>query len=117
MVVSFLGLPEVDDSKETGGGKAKVQDTVKGKGHGKGEGKGEKSATEEVGGKRPRYVVLSRSLKKLGPLLVSGNVEVAVVPRFQFPSPVKGTPRTEREWFDMAFQAVRADAMGLPLKP
>lgn len=117
MVVSFLGLPEVDESKETVGDKAKSPDKGKGKAHGKEEGKVVAGKAEEVVGKRPKFVVLSRSLKKLGPLLVSGNVEVAVVPRFQFPSPVKGTPRTEREWFDMAFQAVRAETMGSPWKP
>lgn len=121
LVVSFLGLPEVEETKETGGDKGKAREDVKatGKGKGKGKGHGKESgmAAEDVGGRRPKFVVLSRSLKKVGPLMVSGAVEVAVVPRFEFPSPVKGVPRSEREWFDMAFQAVRAETMGMPLRP
>jgi hypothetical protein len=117
LAVSFLGLPEAEESKEGGGDKAKVPENGKGKGQGKQVGKDVDGAAGNEGGKRPKFVVLSRSLKKVGPLMVSGAVEVAVVPRFQFPSPVKGTPRSEREWFDMAFQAVRAETMGLPLKP
>lgn len=113
LVVSFLGLPEVEETKETGGDKGKASEDVKAKGKGKEKG----MVAEDVGGRRPKFVVLSRSLKKVGPLMVSGAVEVAVVPRFEFPSPVKGVPRSEREWFDMAFQAVRAETMGMPLKP
>ena len=69
-----------------------------------------------------------KELKKLPPLLAEARsadklkkpfdqkvLTAAVVQRFQFPTPVKGTPRTSQEWFDQRFQIITAtNASNLP---
>lgn len=76
-LVSFIGLPELD-AKELA----------------------------ELGARGPRLFATARDVKKLAPLLGSGRLQRAIVPRFQFPSPVTGDPGTPQEWFDLQFQVI-----------
>jgi hypothetical protein len=59
--------------------------------------------------KRPRFIAESRSAGKLAALFDRKAIDLAIVSRFTFPAPVKGKPRTEREWFDKYFQIVTQD--------
>ncbi len=64
---------------------------------------------------KPKLIAESRSAQKLKPLFDKGMMEVVVVARFQFPTPIKGKPRTPRDWFDQRFQIVTvANASSLP---
>jgi hypothetical protein len=74
-IVSFVGLPDLDPKE-----------------------------LASLGTNGPRLIAFSRNLKKLGPLLHSRRLEAAAVPRFQFPSPISGEPRTPGEWFDLQCQ-------------
>jgi hypothetical protein len=63
----------------------------------------------------PRLLAESRSADKLKQPFAQKILQTAVVSRFQFPSPVKGTPRTPQEWFDQRFQIVTSTNLsGLP---
>ena len=65
--------------------------------------------------KSPKVIVEARSADKLRKLFDQHILQSAVVSRFQFPSPVQGTPRTQQEWFDQRFQVVTAnEASELP---
>ena len=55
---------------------------------------------------RPKIFVVCRARTILPSLLEQNVVQVAIVPRFQFPAPVGEHLRTEREWFDRYFQLV-----------
>jgi hypothetical protein len=64
---------------------------------------------------KPKLIAESRSAQKLKPLFDNGMMDTAVVARFQFPTPIKGKPRTPRDWFDQRFQIVTAaNANSLP---
>jgi hypothetical protein len=64
---------------------------------------------------RPRLIAEARSPSKLKPLFDKQVLQAAIVARFEFPTPVKGKPRTPREWFDQRFQVVTAaNANSLP---
>lgn len=76
-VVSFLGVPELDAVE-----------------------------AKSLGTQGPKLIAVARSTKKLGTLLMSGRLQAALVPRFQFPAPVVGEPKTPQEWFDLQFQTV-----------
>jgi hypothetical protein len=54
----------------------------------------------------PRLIAVSRSHKKLMPLLQQGTIASVIVPRFAFPAPGPETPRTPAEWFENRFQVV-----------
>ena len=58
----------------------------------------------------PKLLAEARSADKLRKIFQQGFLNVAVVSRFQFPTPVKGAPRDSPQWFDQRFQIVRADA-------
>jgi len=64
---------------------------------------------------KPKLIAESRSAEKLKPLFDSEVLHVGVVARFQFPTPIKGKPRTPQDWFDQRFQIVTAaNANSLP---
>jgi hypothetical protein len=64
---------------------------------------------------KPKLIAESRSAQKIKPLFDTGMIEIAVVARFQFPTPIKGKPQAPRDWFDQRFQIVTAaDANSLP---
>ena len=48
----------------------------------------------------------ARSADKLKSLFDQKILHAAIVSRFQFPTPIKGKPRTPQEWFDQRFQIV-----------
>ena len=65
--------------------------------------------------KAPKFIAEARSPSHLPKLFEKKLIAVAVVYRFQFPSPVQGNPGTPREWFDKRFQVVTAqNANALP---
>jgi hypothetical protein len=65
--------------------------------------------------KVPPFLAESRSAGKLKPLFEKKLIHAAITTRFQFPTPVKGAPRTPQEWFDQRFQIVTPDnARDLP---
>lgn len=66
--------------------------------------------TEEVAQlqKRPKFIAEVRSPDKLKELFKQKVIHCAVVSRFQFPTPIKGTPRTPAQWFEQRFQIVTA---------
>lgn len=66
--------------------------------------------TTPSGSSGPPLIALTRSHKKLTPLLEQGRLEVAVVPRFLFPAPGPERPTTAAEWFENRFQVVRRAA-------
>jgi hypothetical protein len=77
-IVSFVGLPELDEEEF-----AALGDPV------------------------PPLFAFSRDLEKLGPLAKRKLLKAAVVPRFQFPAPGPEKPRTPQEWFANQYQIVR----------
>ena len=56
--------------------------------------------------KTPLFIAEARSVDKLKSLFDQKILHAAVVSRFQFPTPIKGKPRTPQEWFDQRFQIV-----------
>jgi hypothetical protein len=67
---------------------------------------------EELGNLKPKLVAETRAPDNLPYLFANKLVEVAVVSRFQFPSPGPRAPKTASEWFTNRFQVVAADAVG-----
>ncbi len=57
---------------------------------------------------QPKFIAESRSVEGLKKLFDKQLLHAAVVSRFQYPTPVKHTPRTRQEWFDQRFQVVTA---------
>ena len=55
----------------------------------------------------PVIVAETTQPSKLGKFFEQKIVQVAIVPRFIFPAPVRTHPRTTREWFDKYFQIIR----------
>ncbi len=63
----------------------------------------------------PRFIAECRTAEKLGRLFELKAIHAAVVGRFEYPTPVKGTPRNPREWVEQRFQIVTAEnARSLP---
>ena len=56
----------------------------------------------------PRLLAEARVADKLAKPFEQKILQTAIVSRFQFPNPVKGTPRTQQEWFDQRWQIVTA---------
>lgn len=84
-IVSFVGAPELSD-KELGEMK-----------------------------KTPILIAECRSAEKLKQLFDSKAIHTAVVGRFEYPTPIKGTPRNPIEWVLQRFQIVTAEsASSLP---
>ena len=83
-IVSFVGAPDLTD---------------------------EELAT--VGEKRPKFVAECLSTDNLQKLFQTNILDVAIVGRFQFPSPVT-KPKTPRDWFHKRFQILHStDAKAL----
>lgn len=66
---------------------------------------------EEIGTleRMPKFVAETKERDKLSKLFEKKILQVAVVPRFEFPAPVSEKPRTAREWFDKYFQIVTSN--------
>ena len=63
----------------------------------------------------PKLIAESRAADKLKKPFEQKILQTAIVSRFQFPNPVRGTPRTPQEWFDQRWQIVTAaNAKDLP---
>jgi len=58
---------------------------------------------------RVRFVAETKLDEKLKKLFENHVLQVAIVPRFQFPAPGRKNPHTPREWFDRYFQVVQAN--------
>jgi len=64
---------------------------------------------------KPKLIAETRSAAKLKPLFEKQVLHSAIVARFEFPTPLKGKPRTPRDWFNQRFQVVTAaNADSLP---
>jgi hypothetical protein len=85
-IVSFIGLPNLENLEDR-----------------------DLSQLKE---KTPKLIVEERSVKKLRHAFEKQIVELAIVPRFAFPAPIR-TPQTPHEWFDKHFQIV-TNAAALP---
>lgn len=83
-VVSFAGLPRLDESQ-----------------------------LNKWSRKAPKFLAVSRTRRELFELLNHHVAQVVIVPRFKFPAPVVENPRSLREKFDLYFQVV-TDAEELP---
>ena len=57
--------------------------------------------------KVPRFLAETGDRDRVAKLIEDKMLRVAIVPRFEFPSPVN-IPETEQEWFDKYFQIIRA---------
>ena len=66
---------------------------------------------------KPRLVAGARSPDNLPRLFTNQLLNVAVVSRFQFPSPGVREPNTPDEWFTKRFQIVTAATVLPPTKP
>jgi hypothetical protein len=65
--------------------------------------------------KVPVLIAESRSAGKLKQLFAQKAVQTAIVGRFEYPTPVKGTPTTPQAWVEQRFQIVRSEsAANLP---
>ena len=63
----------------------------------------------------PKLIAECRSADKLKRVFDLKAIHAAVVARFQYPTPIKGTPHTPREWVEQRFQIVTAEnAADLP---
>lgn len=64
---------------------------------------------------KPRLIAEARAVDNLPKLFKNGLIEVAVVSRFQYPSPAPENPKTPDEWFVKRYQIVTArEVAGLP---
>ena len=63
----------------------------------------------------PKLIAECRTADKLKRAFDLKAIHTAVVARFQYPTPTKGTPRNAREWVEQRFQVVTAEsASSLP---
>ena len=63
----------------------------------------------------PKLIAECRSADKLKKAFDLKAIHTAVVGRFEYPTPIKGTPRTPHEWVEQRFQIVTAEtAAALP---
>ena len=60
----------------------------------------------------PRFIAECRTADKLRRLFELKAIHAAVVGRFEYPTPIKGTPRTPRDWVTQRFQIVTAENAG-----
>ena len=77
-IVSFVGLPKLDDEEFAALGEAV-----------------------------PQLITFSRDREKLGSLLRRGAIKAAIVPRFKFPAPGPEMPSNPGEWFTNQYQVIR----------
>ncbi len=59
----------------------------------------------------PKFIAETHSPERLAGLFVKQILNVAIVPRYQFPAPGPKKPQTDRQWFDRYFQLVKADTL------
>lgn len=86
VVVSFIGAPEMEDED-----------------------------LKELPARMPRFIAEIRSTDHLPELFEKKLIEVAVVSRFEFPSPGTDDPKTPEEWFIKRYQVVTPqDSARLP---
>ena len=62
---------------------------------------------KELKVKVPRFLAESGARDRVQALVDQKMLRVAILPRYEFPSPVK-EPKTEQQWFDKYFQVYRA---------
>ncbi len=67
--------------------------------------------------RKPKLVAESRSPDYLPSLFSNQLITVAVVSRFQFPSPASGDPKSPQEWFTKRYQVVTAETAATLPKP
>ena len=67
--------------------------------------------------KKPKLIAESRSPDYLPRLFENQLIEVAVVSRFQFPSPGKANPKTSEEWFTKRYQVITPESARILPKP
>jgi hypothetical protein len=60
----------------------------------------------------PRFIAECRKADKLHRLFELKSIHAAVVGRFEYPTPIKGTPRTPHDWVLQRFQIVTAENAG-----
>lgn len=78
-IVSFVGLPKLDEEEVVA-----------------------------LGDAVPPLLGFTRDAEKLGPLLKHGLIKAVIVPRFRFPAPGPENPRTPGEWFTNQYQVVQS---------
>jgi hypothetical protein len=65
--------------------------------------------------KTPKLIAECRSADKLKRLFDLKAIHTAIVSRFEYPTPIKGTPHSPHEWVEQRFQIVTAEkASSLP---
>lgn len=77
-IVSFIGAPNLDDGDYAQLGQ----------------------------GPLPKFIAESMATEKLSGLFEKKILHVAIVPRYEFPSPFQGDPKTSRDWFTKRFQVM-----------
>lgn len=77
-IVSFIGAPDLDEADYA-----------------------------ELGqGPLPKFIAESMATEKLSGLFDKKILHAAIVPRYEFPSPFQGDPKTSRDWFTKRFQVM-----------
>ena len=66
---------------------------------------------------KPKFIAESRSTDYLPKLFENNLISVAVVSRYQFPSPGTDKPRTPQEWFTKRYQVVTPETARTLPKP
>ena len=63
---------------------------------------------DEIAGMKliPKFIAETHSPEKLANLIQKNILQVAIVPRYEFPAPGPKKPRSSREWFEHYFQIV-----------
>ena len=61
----------------------------------------------------PRLLVLSRCRDELDRLFQSGLLQVAVVPKTQLPPPDAKKPKTPHGWFDLYYEVITPQTIGM----
>ncbi len=59
----------------------------------------------------PIFIAEAHSPERLIPLLEKKILQVAIVPRYEFPAPGPRKPETDRQWFDNKFQIVTLETV------
>jgi len=55
----------------------------------------------------PKFIAETHSPEKLGKMFEKKILQLAIVPRFEFPAPGPQNPETDQQWFDRYFQIIR----------
>ncbi len=56
--------------------------------------------------KLPKFIAESMATEKLPKLFEKKVLQVAIVPRYEFPSPIQSSPKNSQEWFLQRFQVM-----------